>query len=165
VQIRASSHNFSKFSPCEGADRQPYCMKQWLKGIHVKHKLEDLPAFEIRKTSVKAVHYNLVQVAIKRLGTNIRFNLPKLRTLDLHLEKDAWIVVDKRLNDIPVMAWVDFEVAHRGNLHEDIPCTLKIYHSHAGLLIKKVMEAMTLLLGEQLDLPNEESAQIVQFRK
>ena len=129
----------------------------------MKQKLEDLPTFEVRKTQVKALHYNLVVVALKRLGSNIRFALPKLRTLDLHLEKDAWIVVDKRLNDIPVMAWVDFEVAHRENLHEDIPCTLKIYHSHAGLLIQKVMEAMTLLLGEQLELPEESNDKVVQF--
>jgi len=129
----------------------------------MKHKLEDLPTFETRQASVKAVHYNLVQVALKRLDPTMRFELPKLRTLDLHLEKDAWIVVDKRLNDIPVMAWLDFEVSPRENLHEDIPCTLKIYHSHAGLLIKKVMEAMTLLIGEQLDMP-EDTASVLPLR-
>lgn len=119
----------------------------------MKSKLEDLPTFETRRISVKAIHYNLVQVALKRLGEPLRFALPKLRTLDLHLERDAWIVVDKSLNDIPVMAWVDFDAAKRSSLHKDIPCTLKIYHSHAGILIKKIMEAMTLLIGEQLDLP------------
>lgn len=121
----------------------------------MKHKLEDLPTFETRKATVRALHYNLVRVALKRLGPTMRFELPKLRTLDLHLEQDAWIVVDKRLNDIPVMAWLDFDVAHRENLHEDIPCTLKIYHSHAGLLIEKVMEAMTLIIGEKLDMPDD----------
>lgn len=131
----------------------------------MKSKLEDLPTFEIRHVTVEAIHYNLVQVALKRLGQPLRFALPKLRTLDLHLEKEAWIVVDKSLNDIPVMAWVDFDTTDRSNLHENIPCTLKIYHSHAGILIKKVMEAMTLLLGEQLDLPDDKPAKVLPLKK
>ena len=131
----------------------------------MKSKLEDLPTFETRRTEVEAIHYNLVQVALKRLGSPLRFTLPRLRTLDLHLEKDAWIVVDKSLNDIPVMAWVDFDTSGRASLHEAIPCTLKIYHSHAGILIKKVMEAMTLLIGEQLDLPEDKPAKIMPLKK
>ena len=130
----------------------------------MKSRLEDLPTFETRRATVKAIHYNLVQVAFKRLGSPLRFALPKLRTLDLHLEKDAWIVVDKSLNDIPVMAWVDFDTAGRASLHEDIPCILKIYHSHAGMLIDKVMEAMTLLIGEQLDLPDD-AATVVPLKR
>ena len=130
----------------------------------MKSKLEDLPTFETRRDTVGAVHYNLVQVAFKRLGCPLRFALPKQRTLDLHLEQDAWIVVDKSLNDIPVMAWVDFDTAGRNNLHENIPCTLKIYHSHANILITKVMEAMTLLIGEQLGLPDGD-ATVIQLQQ
>lgn len=106
----------------------------------MKSRLEDLPTFDTRRVTVKAIHYNLVQVALKRLGTPLRFVLPTLNTLDLHLEKDAWIVVDTSLSDIPVMAWVDFDATQRTSLHKDIPCTLKIYHSHAGLLIQQIME-------------------------
>ncbi len=130
----------------------------------MKSRLEDLPTFETRHATVEALHYNLVQVAFKRLGSPLRFDLPKLQSLDLHLENDAWIVVDKSLNDIPVMAWVDFNVTGRNNLHEDIPCILKIYHSHGGKLIKKVMEAMTLLIGEQLELPDKEATVIPLIR-
>lgn len=131
----------------------------------MKSKLDDLPTFETRQVTVKALHYNLVQVALKRLGSPLRFSLPKLRTLDLHLEKEAWIVVDRSLNDIPVMAWVDFDITARSNLHEDIDCTLKIYHSHASIIIKKTMEAMTLLIGEKLHLPEDEPAEIVPLKK
>ena len=131
----------------------------------MKHKLEDLPTFDIRRTTVQAVHYNLVLVALKRLSPSLRFALPKQRSLDLHLEKDAWIVVDKSLNDIPVMAWVDFDTGGRASLHEDIGCTLKIYHSHAGLLVEKVMEALTLLLGEQLDHPGDGPARVLTLKR
>jgi len=131
----------------------------------MKSKLEDLPTFETLQVVVEAIHYNLVQVALRRLGSPLRFELPKLRTLDLHLEHDAWIVVDNSLNDIPVMAWVDFDTSERDNLHKDIPCTLKIYHSHASILIEKVLEAMTLLIGEQLDLPEDGPARVLPLKK
>ena len=123
----------------------------------MRSRLDNLPCFETRQTQVKALHYNLVQVALKRLGSPLLYALPKLRTLDLYLERDAWIVVDRSLNNIPIMAWIDFDTGGRSSLHEDIPCTLKIYHSHAGILIKKIMEAMTLLIGEQLDLPDDKA--------
>jgi len=131
----------------------------------MKSRIDNLPSFETRHTQVKAIHYNLVQVALKRLGSPLLFALPKLRNLDLYLEKDVWIVVDKSLNNIPIMAWIDFETSERASLHEDIPCTLKIYHSHAGILIKKIMEAMTLLIGEQLDLPDDEQARVLPIKK
>ena len=53
------------------------------------------------------------------------------------------------LNDIPVMAWLDFETKNRG-LHEPIKYTLNMYHAHAHIIQPRVIEAMTLLLGEQL---------------
>ena len=130
----------------------------------MKSRLENLPAFEIRKTNVKAIHYNLVQVGLKRLSSPMRFALPGQSVLDLHLEKEAWIVVDKSLNDSPIIAWTDFATRSRNNLHEDIPCTLKTYHSHAGDLVEKIMEAMTLLIGEQLDLPDD-GAMVVPLNK
>lgn len=132
----------------------------------MKSRLEDLPTFETRQTVVKAIHYNLVQVALKRLGTPLRFVLPKRQSpLDLHLEKEAWIVVDTSLSDIPVMAWVDFDTIGRSSLHKDIPCTLKIYHSHAGLLIEPIMETMTLLIGERLDQPEDRQACVLPLTK
>lgn len=123
----------------------------------MRSRLEDLPTFETRQATVKAHHYNLVQIALNRLGSPHRLSLPKLRTLDLHLEKEAWIVVDKSLNDIPVIAWTDFSATNRLSLHEEIPCIMRIYHSHAAILIEKIMEAMALLIGEQLEQPDTEA--------
>ena len=116
----------------------------------MRSRLDDLPVFETRKVLVPADNYNLVHIALKRLGNPLRFELPRLRTLDLILEKDAWIVVDRSLNDIPVLAWIDFEVAHRQSLHEPILCERRSYHTHAMLIVDKVIEAMHLILGERL---------------
>ncbi len=115
----------------------------------MKSYLTDIPVYETLKTAVNAEHFNLVQIALKRLGSPIRLELPKLRTLDFMLDQETWIIVDRSLNDIPVMAWLDFETKDRG-LHEPLNCTLNLYHAHANIIHPRVIEAMTLLLGEQI---------------
>jgi hypothetical protein len=116
----------------------------------MRSRLDDLPVFESRQLSMRAEDYNLVHIALNRLGNPIRVELPRLRTLDLVLEKDAWIVVDRSLNDIPVVAWIDFKVSHRQTLHEPVACERRTYHTHALLIVDKVIEAMHLILGEKL---------------
>ena len=67
-------------------------------------RLDEVPVFEYRDGEIPANHYNHVQVALKRLGADLRFPIPRLRHLDLILQKDAWIIVDRVLNDVPVVA-------------------------------------------------------------
>ena len=123
--------------------RQPYF-------IVMRSRLDDLPVFETRQVTMRAEDYNLVHIALNRLENPIRVELPRLRTLDLILEKDAWIVIDRSLNDIPVLAWIDFKVAHRQTLHEPVACERRTYHTHALIIADKVIEAMHLILGERL---------------
>jgi len=115
----------------------------------MKSDLADIPVYEGLKTTVSAEHFNLVKIALKRLGSPIRLELPKLRTLDFLLDEETWIIVDRSLNDIPVMAWLDFVTKGR-SLHEALNCTLNLYHAHANIIQPRVIEAMTLLLGEKL---------------
>jgi len=116
----------------------------------MRSRLDDLPVFETRQVKIPAEEYNLAHIALNRLGNPLRIELPTLRTLDLILEKDAWIVVDRSLNDIPVVAWIDFIVAHRENLHEPVACERRTYHTHALIIVDKVIEAMHRILGERL---------------
>ena len=115
----------------------------------MKNYLNDIPVYQRITTTVSAEHFNLVKIALKRLGSPIRLELPKLRTLDFLLDEETWIIVDRHLNDIPVMAWLDFETKDR-SLHEPLNCTLNLYHAHANIIQPRVIEAMTLLLGEKL---------------
>ena len=66
------------------------------------------------------------------------------------LEDEAWIVVDESLNDIPVLAWVDFDTAERTGLHEPVPCRLFTYHCHANVILDKVKEGVMGVLDERL---------------
>lgn len=117
--------------------------------LYTRHN--EVPILSSRKTTVKANYYNHVQVALKKLGPQIRFRIPRLKHLDLILQKDAWVVVDKVLNDLPIIAWTDFEVEHRENLHEPIKCELRTWHVAAAMVRDRTLEAMEILLGEALE--------------
>lgn len=117
----------------------------------MRSRLDDLPVYDVRPSSVSAADYNLVQIALHRIENPMRFELPSLRTLDLILEVDAWIVVDRSLNDIPVIAWIDFKDHHRQNLHEPVDCERRIYHSHATKIIHKINNGMIQILRRKLE--------------
>ncbi len=128
-------------------------------------RLSEVPELGSWSSTVSAVHYNHVQVALKRLGNEIRLQIPKLKHLDLILQKDAWIIVDRVLNDIPVTAWCDFKTHHRSNLHEPIVCTIRNYHAAAGMVRTRTIEAMELMLGELLEEGSEvQNASILSFK-
>jgi len=97
---------------------------------------------------VDAEYYNHVQAALKKLGPEIRFRL--IKHLDLIVQKDAWIVVDRVLNDMPIVGWMNFDVSHRKSLHEPIECEVRFWHAAATMIMKQTLEIMDLMLGEEL---------------
>ncbi|VAW59977.1 hypothetical protein MNBD_GAMMA08-558 [hydrothermal vent metagenome] len=117
-------------------------------------------------TEVQAIYYNHVQTALKRLNNQIRFKIPTLKHLDLILQNDAWIVVDTVLNDMPIIAWSDFNIEHRETLHQPVKCVIRFYHFAADKIMDKTLEAMELVLGEKMadDLPDEVS-HVLDFKR
>lgn len=129
-------------------------------------RLDEVPVMESYPTSLDATHFNHVQYALKHLGSSIRLQIPRLKHLDLILEKQAWIIVDRVLNDVPVAAWTDFETAHRDNLHQPIQCKQRLYHIQARMILGRTLEAMELLLGEQLQaVGGKEPASVTSIRR
>ncbi len=117
-------------------------------------------------TEVQAIYYNHVQTALKRLDNQIRFKIPTLKHLDLILQNDAWVVVDTVLNDMPIIAWSDFNIEHRETLHQPVKCEIRFYHFAADKIMDKTLEAMELVLGEKMadDLPDEVS-HVLDFKR
>jgi hypothetical protein len=117
-------------------------------------RLDDIPIYELIESSVTAPNYNLVQIALKRLGGRlgepIEIPLTGLRRLELILDHSAWIVVDHDMNDIPILAWTDFQVEGRTALHEAVPCRLKTYHMHSKVILERVTVFMEQELAARL---------------
>ena len=118
--------------------------------IYLYNRHNEVSVLTARQSKVEATHFNHVQTAMKRLGPELRFRIPKLKHLDLIIQKDAWIVVDIALSDFPILCWTDFKTEHRENLHEPIVCEVRIFHFAASMILKKTINAMEMLLGEEL---------------
>jgi hypothetical protein len=116
--------------------------------MYTRHN--EMPQLDSRAGKVEAVYYNDVQTALKRLGSQIRLRIPELKHLDLILQPDAWIIVDRVLNDVPIAAWTDFEARKRDNLHEAIPCEIRFYHYAARMVLNRTLKAMDEMLREAL---------------
>ena len=134
--------------------------------IQFYNRHNEVPLLHHRESKVEAAYYNEVQTALKKLGPQIRFKIPKLKHLDLILQKDAWIVVDRALSDFPILAWTDFKTEGRESLLEPIRCEVLIFHFAASMILRRTLEAMDLMLGEQLaEIMNDEKADVLPFKK
>ncbi len=113
-----------------------------------RSRLDTIPRLKAHPALVPAERYNRVRLALRRLENPIRLQLPRLRTLDMILEDDAWIIVDRSLNDIPIAAWTHFE--SRTSLHNPIRCMLRHYHVHANAIMDSAWNSVDTLLAERL---------------
>jgi hypothetical protein len=118
--------------------------------------LADLPRYSSAECELDAALYNRVTIALRRLGSPLRFPLPWLRHLDMILDDETWIVVDNSLNDIPIMAWLDFQVGHRNALHTPIPCKFYTYHCHAEAIRPQVLETIADELSSRIEAWHEQ---------
>ena len=119
-----------------------------------------------RPGNVDANYFNQAQTALKRSGEQIRFKIPELNHLDLILQEDAWIVVDRVLNDVPIAAWTDFQTEGRDNLHELVPCEIRLYHFAARMILNRTLDAMEVILGQSVAEPdNDEAVTVLPFKK
>ena len=117
--------------------------------MYTRH--DEVPVFEYRSCQMDAAIYNHVQLALKRIGEALRLSIPGLKTLELILQDDAWIVVDRAFNDVPIVAWADFDTHARCALHEPVPCRIRLFHANGGMVLKRVLEAMDAQLLDWLD--------------
>jgi hypothetical protein len=90
-------------------------------------------------------------------------SIPRLKTLDLILQRDAWIVVDRAYNDLPIAAWTHFDLRRREGLHSPVHCQIRLFHANGGMILRRVLEAMELLLGEQLE--DDDTHSVIDFPK
>jgi len=116
----------------------------------VETRLHSVPALKVMDSVVAAKHYNRVRLALARLDNPLRFPLPHLRGLDMLLSDEAWVCVDRTLDDLPVLAWTDFQVHGRLALHAPVPCRLRFFHAYAGLIVGTLLQDVAVILAERL---------------
>ena len=118
----------------------------------------EIQMLDCRQRHVDAEHFNQVQIALRRIDKQIRFKIPGLNHLDLILQQDAWIVVDRVLHDMPILAWTNFVTSGRDNLHEPINCEIRLYHFAARMVLNTTLEEMDKILRQALTDQNTKTA-------
>lgn len=128
-------------------------------------RLDGIPVYEFKKGEIAGHYYNHVQIALKRIDKHIRLAIPGLKHLDLILDDEAWIIVDRVHADVPIAAWSDFEVEHRASLSDPIKCTVRTYHAAADLILKRTLNSMELLIDEELaEKYGKDDDKVVEFK-
>lgn len=130
-------------------------------------RLDGIPVYQQQPATLAAADFNRVQLAFKRLGKTVHITLTGLRSLQLILENDAWVVADGALNNVPVLAWTDFQIDDRVDLHLPVRCVLKMYHAHGQVILDQVMARMETELQERLDKlkANDAGARVVKLSR
>ena len=88
----------------------------------MKSRLNDIPIIKSVPSYVGATHFNRVRLSQIRLDNSLRLELFSLRGLDIVIDDDAWVCIDRTLGDLPVLAWTDFDKDSRKGLHQPVSC-------------------------------------------
>lgn len=132
----------------------------------MKSRLNDIPIIKSVPSYVGATHFNRVRLSQIRLDESLRLELFSLRGLDIIIENDAWVCIDRTLGDLPVLAWTDFDKNNRNGLHQPVPCKLRFYHNHADLICGTVLDDLGRILERRLSkLRYKSSRKIVYLRR
>lgn len=105
----------------------------------MKSRIDEVPKLKTQPAVVDGRRYNQMALGLRRLKGPLRLPLAGLRGMDLLVEKEAWVCVDRTLYDLPVIAWTDFRPGDRRAIHEVVPCLLHYYHVNAELITESVL--------------------------
>lgn len=113
-------------------------------------RLKELPIYSSFPTTVEAGHYNQIRLALRRLSGPIRLELINHRNVDLLIDDDSWVCVDRNMGDMPIVAWTDFETQDRSALHAPVTCNLHYYHAAAAVVARDALPLAYEMLGVRM---------------
>lgn len=105
-------------------------------------KLQNLPVYQTFADEVDIDLYRQVHLLLTRRGHSLNIDLPGLRDLRLVLEKGAWICIDTLLDDLPVMAWTQFDKKALFTKDSSVKCELIYYHSQAAVIVDSILHSL-----------------------
>ncbi len=113
--------------------------------------LDDYRAPHTLRKTITAEDYNRVRLALTRLNNPLQLELTSMKCLDMLLTDQYWLCTDNCVGDRPIMAWTAFESSGRSALNAPVACELRLYHTHAGLVMGEVIESLGQELQRRLD--------------
>ena len=102
-------------------------------------RIHDMQAYDVHAAKVDAVLFNLWRRVHLHLNFPTRLALPALKSMELILEEDCWVLVDSQHYDLPMIAWLNFQDEGRSSLHTPVRCTENYYHYMAAQFRERVL--------------------------
>jgi len=116
----------------------------------MQNPLDEHQASHTLKKVIPAEDYNRIRLAFHRIGNPLHIELHGMRCLDIILNNQYWLVMDRCMDDQWIMAWTDFQPTNRSAIHTPVNCMLRLYHMHAGLIMGDVIETLGSTLDQKL---------------
>lgn len=113
-------------------------------------RVKDMPIYAQRDDEVSATLYNLWRRAKLHFDLPLRIELEDYHGFVMILEEHEWVVADEKENDLPILAWVEFEDQGRDALHVPVKCKLNYYHFAASKVRAHSLELMEVALEKKL---------------
>jgi len=113
-------------------------------------QIENVPKLRTVPASISAELYNKVLLAVLRHDAPLRIRLPGLRTIDVVINRNSWICLDRAMYDLPALAWSQINLEGRNALHIPVECELHYYHIHANISAHNVLNSLDFALKETL---------------
>jgi hypothetical protein len=118
--------------------------------VTILSRVGDVPVYAQRDDQVSAKLYNLWRRAKLHFPLPIRIPLECFRGLVMVLEEHEWVCVNEPENDLPVLAWVEFQDQGRDAIHTPVKCKLNHYHFAASKVRAGSLKIMEKTLEEKL---------------
>ena len=109
---------------------------------------EDYPTLRVMHKTITADDYNRIRIGLSREKLPWRIKLTRIRCLQFVLNETAWVCIDECQDDLPIMAWADFNTEQRESLEDPVSCRLHLYHTHAGLVMGNALDALVESIEE-----------------
>ena len=113
-------------------------------------RVAGMPVYVREDDEVSAKLYNLWRRVKLHFSLPIRIPLEGYRGLVMVLEEHEWVCADESQNDMPVLAWVEFEDQGRDAIHLPVKCKLNHYHYAASKIHIHSLELMEAALEQKL---------------
>jgi len=113
-------------------------------------RLNEIPVYSSTQTTIEAEIFNTIRIATQRLALPIRLTLPRFQYIDIIIDHDSWACVDRSLNDLPVIAWTEFEITNRSALHLPITCKISNYHFQSRQVVDGALTFTKIALERKL---------------
>lgn len=127
------------------------------------YRLRDLPTYRTMETSLSLARFHRLRLYLLRTDEPRVLDLRGLRSLGMVVEQDAWICIDRTMNDLPVIAWTRFRRPASLAPNAEVFCDLHFYHSHASLIVAGVLEKAEAEALRRLPRPTAGRADVIPF--